>query len=194
MISSLYRAFKMVLWMSIVVGLIYPMVITSIAWLTMPNRSQGSFIKVNDKLIGSLLIAQPFTSDHYFWPRPSAINYNPLHSGGSNLGPTSAELKRLVKERQAHLRATHLVSDLASLPSELLYASGSGLDPHIQIGTALFQLDRVAKARNMDEEKKEFLRKLILRLSKSNYMRFLGVACVNVLELNNALDELEPML
>lgn len=193
MIRSLIRALKMVLWMTCITGLVYPMIITSIAQLTMPLRAQGSFTTVNNKNVGSLLIAQSFTDDRYFWPRPSAVNFNPLPSGGSNLGPTSAELKKIVKERQEHLSKAHGTENLADIPSDLLYASGSGLDPHINIETAYFQFNRVADARRMNEEDKQALRKTILRLSHSSFVRFLGNPRVNVLELNKALDELRPM-
>ena len=188
MSSSLFRAFKMVLWLTFLTGVAYPLFITGISYLIMPGRAQGSLLVSNGKVIGSRLIAQKFTSERYFWPRPSAIDFNPLPSGGSNLGPTSRALQNLVKDRRKHLTETHSINEKNSIPSELLYASGSGLDPHITINAVNYQLERVAEARKLDEKGKLLLRNIISQHMLTPGFGILGESYVNVLELNYAMD------
>ena len=188
MSSSLFRAFKMVLWLTFLTGVAYPLFITGISYLIMPGRAQGSLLVSNGKVIGSRLIAQKFTSERYFWPRPSAIDFNPLPSGGSNLGPTSRALQNLVKDRRKHLTETHSINEKNSIPSELLYASGSGLDPHITINAVNYQLERVAEARKLDEKGKLLLRNIISQHMLTPVFGILGESYVNVLELNYAMD------
>lgn len=180
----------MFVWMLLLLGLIYPLFITGIVHLLMPMKAGGSLITSNGKIIGSKLVGQKFESDKYFWPRPSAVDYNPLPSGGSNLGPTSAVLKNLVKERKDVLIKMHEGMHASQVPSELLFASGSGLDPHISVRAALFQLNRVAKARGLDENGKQALHDLVIRIKEGRTLGFLGEPRLNVLELNKALDEM----
>jgi len=172
---------KLFLWLLFLTGLIYPMVITLIGQTTMKTEASGDFLKVNEKIIGSKLIAQKFTSDKYFWPRPSASDYNPQASGGSNLGPTSSILKKDVEQR----RKTYTSENI---PSELLYASGSSLDPHISLDAAYFQAPRIAAARKLDEEG---IKNLIESTSENNFHYLFGSPYVNVLVLNLALDKME---
>lgn len=186
MLSSIIRALKLVLLMTFLTGIAYPLIMTVIAQVIMHHNAQGSLVRYKDKIIGSYLIGQTFTKDNYFWSRPSATDYNTLPSGGSNLGPTSKKLKELVKQRQEHLGKAHSQALIEEIPGDMLYASGSGLDPDITVKSAMFQLSRVAKANNIDQES---LKALILKLSKT-YIPFLGPLRVNVLELNIALDEL----
>lgn len=160
--------------MILLTGFAYPLLITFIARMSMPEQANGSLIFENDKLIGSKLIAQKFTEDKYFWPRPSAIDYKPIPSGGSNLGPTSSKLKEIVAERKK------LVGE--SAPVEMLYASGSGLDPHISMQNAYYQMDRVAKARGIDKAQ------LQEKIDSFVEGKFLGPKYVNVLLLNQELD------
>ena len=177
---------RMFLWMTFLTGMLYPLLITGIAQLTMKQKADGDFMTVNEKTVGARLIAQKFESDRYFWARPSATDYNPLPSGGSNLGPTSAALKKAVEERQAKILKAHPV-DKNQIPAELLFASGSGLDPHISIPAAYFQLERVAKSRGVESKD---IQDLIDRMMIRRGLGFLGEACINVLMLNQALDEL----
>lgn len=172
-------ALRLFLWMVLLTGIVYPLLITAIAMMAFKHKSEGDFISIDGKLIGSRLIAQKFQSEKYFWPRPSSIDYNPLPSGGSNLGPTSAALKKAVEERKSALGKVHS----GDVPSELLFASGSGLDPHISTPTAYYQIERISKARGLN---KELLKKLIDHHMEG---RLFGVPCVNVLELNLALDK-----
>lgn len=175
--------------MTVLTGLLYPALITVAAQLTMPHQANGSLIKKKDKIIGSALIAQAFASERYFWPRPSAVDYNATSSGGSNLGPTSKKLKDEIEERTKKIQAS---SDgkSASIPSELVYASGSGLDPHISIPAAYFQAERVAKARSIDLKK---IKSLINSLAEGEQWGVIGPQYVNVLLLNLALDEQYPL-
>lgn len=188
--GNILKSLRMVFWMTILTGLIYPLIITGIAQLTMKTKAGGNIITFQGKTVGSKLIAQKFSSDRYFWPRPSAVDYNPLPSGGSNLGPTSAALKRAVEERKATISKNQNTKQ--PIPVELLYASGSGLDPDITPKAAIFQIDRIAKARGMDSEKgKQILQQLVEKYTKGPCLGFLGEHRVNVLELNLALDQLK---
>lgn len=181
---------RMFLWMTLLTGIIYPLLITAIAQLTMNGKADGDFVIIKDQKVGALLIAQKFESDKYFWGRPSAIDYNPLPSGGSNLGPTSADLKKVVAERKEKVAKAHH-AEQTKIPSDLLFASGSGLDPHIRIDTAYFQIERVAKARRLANEA---VKTLVDRLIIKRSLGFLGEPCINVLMLNKALDENEKRL
>lgn len=181
---------RMFLWLTLVTGLLYPLLITAIAQLTMKQKADGHFITVEDKVVGAKLIAQKFESEKYFWPRPSAVDYNPMPSGGSNLGPTSAALKKAVDERREKILQFHHV-DKDAIPAELLYASGSGLDPHISLKAAYFQLERVAKARGLEQKE---IKDLVDHLATKPTFGFIGETYVNVLMLNKALDELPKHL
>ncbi len=168
------QALKMFLLMALLTGLIYPLLITYVAQLTMPSKSNGSLVRNAEIVIGSSLLAQNFKEERYFWPRPSAIDYDPLKpSGGSNLGPISQKLKEAVEERKKKIGE--------DAPPELLYASASGLDPHISIKTAYYQIKRVAKARGVKEEDVAEL----IDIAASKHMNH---SYVNVLLLNQMLD------
>jgi potassium-transporting ATPase KdpC subunit len=178
----------MLFWMTLITGAIYPLLVTMTVQLIMPEKANGSIIYVHGKAVGSKLIGQKFASDKYFWGRPSAHDYDPLYSGGSNLGPISLELKKLVAERKSHLLKAN---GGESVPDELLFASGSGLDPHIYIKTALFQKSRIVKARGGDGDFDAKLSEMIMSKAKKRTFGFIGMPCVNVLELNLALDEIQ---
>lgn len=197
----LKRSLYMCLWMTLMTGVAYPLLITLVAQLTMPFKANGSLITANQKVVGSHLIGQSFTSDKYFWGRPSASNYDPLHSGGSNLGLISAKLKEQVQARKAHLNHTHPSNDpiplrtellFASipLPTDLLFASGSGLDPHITLEAGHYQKMRVAQARGFDEKQMQQLESLINFVKEQRTFKLIGRPFLNVLRLNIALDEL----
>lgn len=180
---------RMFIWMTLLTGIVYPLVVMGIAYMTMRHKAEGSLVTANGKIIGSGLIAQKFAGEKYFWPRPSFVDYNPLPSGGSNLGPTSAELKKKVDERRSLLTKAFGVKDPANLPNELLFASGSGLDPHIRPETAFFQAERIAKARNIDPND---VIELIYVYTQTPFLGFIGTTCVNVLLLNQGLDKINP--
>jgi potassium-transporting ATPase KdpC subunit len=185
---GLMRGLLMLLWMTLLTGIAYPLAITAFARLAMPNRAGGSLVKENGRVIGSTLIGQRFKSPQYFWPRPSAVDYQTLPSGGSNLGPTSARLAKQVAERRKALAEAHGVPLDTSIPEDLLFASASGLDPHISQNAAHFQLERVAKARSWDLARKERAHQIIDSLIEHNPRVFPGEPVVNVLKLNRMID------
>jgi K+-transporting ATPase ATPase C chain len=181
----------MLLIMTVLTGVIYPGLTTLLVQLLFPHQSKGSLIEKNGKVVGSELIAQKFQSDLYFWPRPSAIDYNPLPSGAGNLGPTSDTLKRLVEQRRQDFAARNGLGPTATVPTDMLFASGSGIDPHISPEAALMQIDRVALARGFDDRKKTALEKLVRRRIEGPQFGLLGEPRVNVLKLNLSLDTLQ---
>lgn len=174
-------ALKMLATMIMLTGFLYPLFITLVAQLTMPKQAGGNLIRVEERVIGSELIAQRFKREIYFWPRPSAVDYDPIKpAGGSNLGPTSQKLKEIIEER-----AKELVLDFLP-PSELVYASGSGLDPHISLETAYFQIGRIAKARSIVDQSQ-------LRFLIDSSAEGFSTKYVNVLILNKTLDQHFPI-
>lgn len=182
------QSFIMVLWMTLITGIVYPLLVTLIAQVTMPEKANGSMIHVNGKTVGSKLIGQAFESEKYFWGRPSAHQYDALMSGGSNLGPISAKLKQQVFERKEHLLQSNSEDPI---PTEMLFASGSGLDPHISLKAALFQKARIVQARGGGDAFDKQVSNLIMNKLQKRQFGFIGMPCLNVLELNLALDELQ---
>jgi len=180
--------------MTIILGILYPLVITGITQAIFPHRAKGSLLVTEGKVIGSALIGQKFESERYFWPRPSAIDYNPLPSGGSNLGPTSAELQKQIASRRSMLLKAHALCEKTIIPLDLLFTSGSGLDPHISPEAAKFQVKRVARARGFDRNTENRLNQLIDEYTEPRTLVILGEPRVNVLKLNLALDSLGAKL
>ncbi len=171
-------------------GVLYPLLVTGLARVALPQAASGSLIVRNGKPVASRLIGQNFTGVQYFWGRPSATAlypYNATASGGSNLGPLNPALVDAVKQRVAALRALDPGNE-APVPVDLVTASGSGLDPDVSLAALQYQLPRVARARKMDVEK---LQSLVARYSKNRLAGFLGEPRVNVVEVNLALDELQ---
>lgn len=177
-------AIRFKIFMTILLGLIYPFVITGISQTVFSRQASGDFLTRGGQIVGSALIAQSFEKPQYFWSRPSAIGYNPLPSGGSNLGQASGDLKKAVDERLAKLKAAH-PDQTDQVPMDLIFASGSGLDPHISVEAAQYQLGRVAKARNLSSEQ---VQKLVADSTEQRQFGLLGEPVVNVLMLNLALD------
>jgi K+-transporting ATPase ATPase C chain len=188
MIKLLKPAIILFILLSVLTGVIYPAVVTGLAQLLFPHQAKGSLMTGNGgKPTGSSLIGQPFSSPGHFWGRPSATGpfpYNAGASSGSNLGPTNPALVDAVKARIESLKAAD-PDNKAPVPVDLITASGSGLDPHISPAAADYQINRVAKARNMQPEK---LRTLVDANTESRQWGFLGEPRVNVLTLNLALD------
>lgn len=175
--------------MTVLLGVVYPLLVLGIAQLMFPHKANGSLVEWGGKVVGSELIGQRFDNEWYFWSRPSATTppYNAAASGGSNLSPSNPKMVQAVKEHIGKLQRvdTH---NTTHIPMDLVTASGSGLDPHISLDAANYQLPRVAKARNM---KQEDVKKLIDAATTRGFaFGMLGRDYVNVLELNMSLDEL----
>jgi K+-transporting ATPase ATPase C chain len=184
------KSVKLLLFMTILLGLIYPVFMFIIGKIIFPGKSAGSFIEINGNVIGSELIAQKFDSSIYFQPRPSAIDYQPMPSGASNLGPTSQKLKDMSDSlRKAFILKNNLPAN-TDVPPDAIFASGSGIDPHISPVNALLQSDRVSKERNFDTNRKKQLADLIKRLTEGPQFGILGEQRINVLLLNIELDKL----
>lgn len=184
-------ALKFLLVMIVLTGVIYPFIMTGVAQLAFPAKANGSLILNDGKIMGSALIGQKFDSSMYFWSRPSAINYNPIPSGASNLGPTSERLKKQVEERRRLFVTANSLADTVTVPKEMLFASASGLDPHISPRAALLQVDRIVRARHLDPAQKQRLLQCIRDQTESPQFLFLGEDRINVLILNIELDKLE---
>jgi K+-transporting ATPase ATPase C chain len=183
-------AIKFLLVMTVLLGVIYPFFMTGVAQLTFPAKANGSLIMKDGKIVGSELIGQKFDSTIYFWSRPSSIDYNPIPSGASNLGPTSEKLKKQVNERRRLFAAGNSITDTSLIPKEMVSASGSGLDPHISPETALLQLNRVATARNLNEAQKQRVEQLIKNKTEEPQFFLFGEPRINVFKLNLALDSI----
>src|ERR1700756_5514143 len=198
MLREIRPAILVLLLLTLITGLAYPLAMTGVAGAIFPKQAQGSLIEKDGKVIGSALIGQEFKSDSYFHGRPSATTapdpadssktvaapYNAANSGGSNLGPTSKALDDRLKDDVEKLKAENPGSPV---PVDLVTTSASGLDPDISPDAALFQVPRVAKARNMPEAR---LRQLVADNTKGRLFGLLGEPRVNVLTLNLALDQL----
>jgi potassium-transporting ATPase KdpC subunit len=189
--KTLVVSLKIFLLLTIVTGILYPLLVTVIAQLAFHSKANGSMIVKNNITAGSELIGQPFDSAYYFSSRPSAVSYNPLPSGGSNYGLTNTKLKDLVAERRKQFIAFNQTDSLIEIPSEMLFASASGLDPHISLQAALLQVDRIAKARHFDEKQKEELLQLIKTRTEAPQFLLLGEERINVLLLNLELDKIK---
>jgi K+-transporting ATPase ATPase C chain len=196
MLREIRPAIVLLLALTLITGLAYPLAMTAIAGAIFPKQAAGSLIERDGKVVGSALIGQEFKDDKYFHSRPSATTapdpadstktvpapYNAANSGGSNLGPTSKALNDRIKEDVEKLKAEN---PKAAVPQDLVTTSASGLDPDISPEAALFQAPRVAKARKMPEDR---VRELVTQNAAGRYAGLLGEPRVNVLALNLALD------
>jgi len=186
--KNLITAFLMTIAMTIVLGILYPLLITALAQVLFKNKANGQILTRNGEAIGSRIIAQPFTSAKYFHPRPSAAGngYDAANSGGTNLGPTN---QKLIDRIQADAKTLHDENPGQFIPVDLITTSASGLDPDITPAAAEFQIVRVARERGLQESA---VRDLVQKHTAQRDLGLLGEARVNVLELNLALDDLAP--
>jgi len=190
MLRSFKEAILMLVALTLVTGVVYPLLVTGIAKAVFPGQAEGSLIERNGKVVGSALIGQPFSDPKYFWSRPSAtapMPYNAGASSGSNQGPLNPALADAVKGRIEALRSAD-PDNKAPVPVDLVTASASGLDPHISPAAAEFQVARIVKVRGVDPAK---VRALVAEHTDGRQLGFLGEPRVNVLELNLALDSLK---
>lgn len=183
--KTFLTSLRLFAFLAVLTGVLYPLAVTAIARVAFPSQANGSIVtNVAGAPVGSALLAQATTSPRYFWPRPSAADYATVASGASNLAPTSAKLRDQVAARAAVLRTAHNLAPDAPVPADLLFASGSGLDPHISPAAATFQAARVASARNLS------LATVTAAITASTEAGgILGEDRVNVLLLNLSLDK-----
>jgi K+-transporting ATPase ATPase C chain len=186
----LSQSFMMLLIMTILTGVLYPVLITMIGQIIYPSKVNGSLVYKNGKVIGSYLIGQNFYSDKYFQSRPSAIDYNPIPSGASNLAVSSKLLRDQVNLRRIDFLKKNNLPDTVNVPSEILFASGSGVDPHISREDAYLQVNRILKSRELNESQSQRIYKLIDSLTESNQIGIFDNDIVNVFALNIKLDEI----
>jgi potassium-transporting ATPase KdpC subunit len=190
-VKRFFISLKVFLFFSVLTGIVYPLLITGVSQIVFPEKANGSLILKENIKVGSKLIGQQFNSDIYFIPRPSAVLYNPLPSGGSNYGLTNARLVNLVAERKKEFIYLNQLDTLTIIPSEMLFASASGLDPHISQKAALLQVDRIVKTRNLSPVQKQALLQIVKNLTEPSQFLMLGEERVNVLCLNIELNKID---
>jgi potassium-transporting ATPase KdpC subunit len=174
--------------MTLLTGLVYPILVTGIAQVAFPEKANGSFIRKDGKILGSRLIGQKFNSSAYFWSRPSATDYNPVPSGASNFGPTSNKLFRLVNERRKTFITGNYLTDTTSLPGEMFFASASGLDPHTSVNAVRLQVNRIVLVRHFNSSQEKKLNDLIRQNTEKRQFGILGEERINIILLNIGLD------
>lgn len=191
MVRQLGIALKVCLVTLLITGVVYPLAVTGVSQLLFRDKANGSLVERDGESVGSALIGQSFTRPEYFHPRPSAAGdgYDAMASGGSNLGPTSEELRALVASRVDAVREENGLPEDATVPVDAVTASGSGLDPHISPAYAALQVPRVARVRGLPERE---VRALVARHTSPRDLGAFGEPRVEVLRLNLALDDLAP--
>lgn len=168
-------------------GFLYSATVTGLGQLLFPAQANGSLIELDGKILGSSLVAQPFTDPKYFQPRPSAANYDPMAMAGSNMARTNPELTKIIEQRIADIEVRDHI-DGRQIPSDLVTASGSGIDPEISLKSAMIQVKRVAAARHLSDQQ---VIELIQQYTLKPTFGVLGQERINVLELNLALDQIK---
>ncbi len=188
-------AVRLLLALTFLTGIVYPLLITGIAHELFPRQAGGSLLASHGRIVGSALLPEKFSSNKYFWPRPSAgddgTNYVAVPSSASNFGPTSSNLVATAQSRLTAFKMANGLESNAPVPAEMVFASGSGLDPDISPEAARLQINRVAAARNFSQEQKRALSNLVHREIEPPQFGFLGEPRVNVLLLNLALDSIK---
>ncbi|NTV85027.1 MAG: potassium-transporting ATPase subunit KdpC [Bacteroidales bacterium] len=189
--KSILIAIRLFLILTVITGIIYPLLITGISGIFFHDKAEGNLVKINGEVVGSKLIGQQFNSAVYFHSRPSAINYQTLPSGASNLSWSDNRLKVAVNLRKEAFLRENLLADTTTVPTEMLFASASGIDPHISPASAYLQMDRIALSRNFNDEQKLKLGLLITELKKEPQYSIFGEERINVFLLNLELDKIK---
>jgi potassium-transporting ATPase KdpC subunit len=188
--KTIITSIKLLVLMTILTGIIYPVFIYVIAKTVFPYKAGGELIESNGKIIGSELFGQKFTSKKYFQPRPSAIDYQPMPSGGSNLAPTSITLKNNVDSLRKSYIIFNELPENTNVPPDAIFSSASGIDPHISPENAILQISRIAKERNYDEKKKNQIIEIVKNHTEKPQFSLFGEERINVLILNLEIDKL----
>jgi potassium-transporting ATPase KdpC subunit len=188
--KTILRALRLFIILTILTGMVYPATITVLAQVFLPYQANGSLVRKNGTCIGSDLLAQNFHSGRYFWPRPSVSNFATVPSGASNQGPTSAALEQTIQKRAEFFRKNNGLSLEVTLPPDVLFASASGLDPHISPQAARLQVERIVRIRKFNEGQRQRLYRLVDQYIELLQFGILGEPRVNVFRLNLALDSL----
>jgi K+-transporting ATPase ATPase C chain len=187
----IFPCFRLFLVLTFLTGIVYPLLVTGVGQLLFHRQAEGSLLFINGHPVGSEWLSQKTESPRYFWPRPSADDYATVASGASNLGPGSDALKKAIAERATQFRSAVGLPADASLPDDMITASGSGLDPEISPAAARLQIHRVARARQLSADQEKALTELVKSQVQSPQLGFLGEPRVNVLLLNLATDRLK---
>lgn len=185
--NELIRSIKVFFIFSVLLGIVYPLLITIIAQIAFPYKANGSLVYVNNTVIGSELIGQNFDKPEYFNSRPSAVDYNAQGSGGSNYGPTNKKLIERTKTQINRIKAENNLNPDYKIPADIVLTSSSGLDPHISFENAELQAKRISKIRNISENN---IKNLIQKNTDPDFIGLWGQPGINVLKLNVALDKI----
>lgn len=185
--QDLNSSIRIFLVLSMITGLVYPLLVTEIAQNLMPEKAEGSLLTVDERIVGSELVGQEFIRPSYFHGRPSAVGYAANGSGASNLGPTSDRLMEQTAQRIQKIKRDNSLSEDATVPADSVLASGSGLDPHISLEAAMMQVPRIARARGINESE---VQEIVKSSIEPPQLGILGQERINVLKLNLALEEI----
>jgi K+-transporting ATPase ATPase C chain len=189
--NTMFIAFRLVIFFTVVAGIIYPLFITGISLRFFTEKAQGSLVITDGVVMGSKLIGQQFDSISYFSSRPSAVSYQAYPSGASNLSWTDVRLKEIVASRKEAFLRKNMLQDTIAVPLEMLFASASGIDPHISPGAAHLQVERITVSRKFNEEQKYKLIQIIAKMTEKPQYSVFGEERINVFLLNLELDKIE---
>jgi potassium-transporting ATPase KdpC subunit len=189
--KNIFISIRLILYLTALTGIIYPLMITGISQAFFHNKAEGSLVTKDGIIIGSKLIGQQFDSAYYFHPRPSAVYYQTFPSGASNLSWSDKRLKEMVASRKEQFLKENMLNDTTVIPNEMLFASASGMDPHISPEAAMLQNNRIAKSRNFDEAQKQKLFLLVAKMTENPQFHLFGEERINVFLLNLELNKIK---
>jgi K+-transporting ATPase ATPase C chain len=189
--KTMLIAIRLILFFTVTAGIIYPLIITGISLTFFREKAQGSLVNKDGVVIGSKLIGQQFEGVSYFSSRPSALNYQTMPSGASNLSWTDKRLKEMVAQRKEDFLSKNMLPDTAAVPAEMLFASASGLDPHISPRAAYLQIERISASRKFNEEQKHQLSLTLAKMTEKPQYSLFGEERINVFLLNLELDKIK---